>query len=62
MSSSDAEVPVLHIDESAQDSGSGYYAVTDDGPAPSLVASPHEGLPGIYSSGILYLCFRVSTC
>ena len=35
------------IDNNAQDSGSGYYAVTDDGPAPDvMVSTPHAGLPG----------------
>lgn len=53
-------------DENGQDSGSGYYAVTDDGPTPSLVVSPHDGLPGTnYTSsyetvfcGFLYCCSR----
>ena len=36
----------ISVDDNAQDSGSGYYTVYNDGPSPNLMASPHANLPG----------------
>ena len=35
------------IDSNAQDSGSGYYAVTDDGPPIPNLVPPQADLPGL---------------
>lgn len=38
------------VDENAQDSGSGYYTVTNEGPGPNMVTNPHPELPGMWGN------------
>ena len=41
------------VDDNAQDSGSGYYTVTNDGPGPNMVTNRHPELPGNHYIGLV---------